>query len=213
MPVIRTEVGQHNGESWKKSYRVLRDGLWYINVPPAVARDMQLKDVTGKTMQEAEQKLRAVLAEHLTTKKTTCKVIYYQFEFSCYITKPAIPDEEHDFQVVLASQDISFTTGTAVSLAAEVYEETVTLMADGRRLYNYEHIPAKLPRGLRVGRMSGPQREFERPERVIDWTPEREAFFAQIGLALNDLIAKLHQLSSKPAALLKMADSGQKLLS
>ena len=43
---------------------------------------------------------------------------------------------------------------------------------------------------------------------VLEWTPEREEFFRQIGLAMEDLILRLNSVFGDTKKLLKFIDDG-----
>lgn len=227
MPVVKTEKIRHNGADFKKIIRIQQDGIFRITLPAAVSKDLAIpEEVKAKTQKEVEDLFDAILKEHTATKKSTKLVIYYSFKDTSYIwDKTEVEEDEEetdldfrrryvdDAELLRKTDDISFVSGTALMLYVAVFQQTATKLADGRVLYSYEHWKSTIPRGFRGGHIGeGPCDGTSLPETMMDWTPEREKFFAGLCIAMEDLIMKLAEITGDNAKLMLRADTGKFLL-
>ncbi len=222
MPVLSKTKMPFENTWYDRIVKVDARGSFTINLPPQVAAAVDVREVKGRTLSEAEGLAGDQIEKYRKTKRTTMKVIAYEYKCTAYITDPpAAPnvrpavthnaddeeDEFSDYRVLLYEQGISFTNGLALSLEAGVFEETATVSADGKStVYRYKKIQSTIPIAVSHRlKPCGP----DRAEPMMPWTEEREAFFTKIGLALSSLVLQLHQATEDETKLRKLIDSGQ----
>lgn len=227
MPQVKTSKIYVGGVMFVRKVRCNAAGVFHISLPADVAEFVGFAEVTGSSLREAETAFDAVIVRFTEARTETRRVILYEFKATCRVVEP---DEEllakfgsgeeeplgypdGAYCVRFARDDISFCDGTALALQCGVYVETVVTARDGSKRYRYKpevskYIPPGLCR-LQSGSRTGP---YNSPlVNRLDWTEQRELFFAKLGLALEALICRLDQLTSDPGKLIELADKGASL--
>lgn len=237
------------GLDFRRRVRVLADGLFYVNLPPAVSRALNIgKDVTADTLDEAVREWDRTIKRFIESSTTEKVVILYAFQFNVRIYGPGPgpgPDLDHldgftedqrrsglpkdwdpakhepteDDIIILREDDVNFSDGVVVAVAAKTVIEREIKQADGSCRYCYDDLELDDPRNLpdQMSKSRGSNRVFnasydqQGPDQM-EWTPERHAFWCAIDGAMNSLAWKLNKLRESPDLLLSMADSGTPLL-
>ena len=113
-------------------------------------------------------------------------------------------------RVLFESKQISFAEGEALCLAVAVYTEYKIKLQDAKTRYRYEFCRSSIPYGADDRNLTerfNPE-DADHDSCMVEWSPEREAFFASLVIALEGLIIKLHELTQDKKKLLLFADRG-----
>lgn len=214
MPIVsntdycNTELGIH----YRKKLRYSpRDGGFSIDLPDQVTQILQQDSVNGKTDEETEKAFRDAMQRFKEAKTVSRKVIVYTIEFDVRFC-----DEEGHIKHYQPAPGIKEASSDRVGLrlmAAVCTEHRTTVDVVGRsgkepevRCY-YEHIDSSLP-----FKYEGRWRSYGGPKvNVIDWTPDREAFFKDIIDKLHVLILKIAEVCQSPDYLLDWLEEGRLL--
>ena len=154
-------------------------------------------------MGDVLNRYQEALVEYEKTTSVTRKLIVYQFKCKAYIWHPT--EERVIYKSSQGGSEISFCDGTAVGIAATVVEETEFTQSTGKPHYSYKVVASSLPKGMQ--KLWTPV-HGERVRVFMDWTQEREDFFARIGRGIEAVILQLATLDNpKDAAMI--ADTGK----
>jgi len=223
MPVVKTSRIVFGGEPFTQRISCDSKGRFNALLPEPVWESNGGSKVSGATLEEVEKRFAAAVSLYQASKTSVNKVILYRFSTTCRILsaggrKRILAADVDDGDAVNLSteclhsrDDISFAEGTSLSLCAGVYAESARVNPDGTVKYSYKELPsALLPPGIRPG--SGSCKlcgvAASQAGNRLDWTEQRERFFARLAVALEDLIVNLIDLTEEPARLAAMADTG-----
>jgi hypothetical protein len=206
MPVISREKYFINGEEIVKITRVLKDGLFRIDLPDYVQEKLGVADVSHETRIGADTLYKEVVQNYLDAKTTLKKVILYKFKMNGFVMGPAshgeffIPGEDDpDQEICLFKRgDFHFDRGMVVGVMARVYMEERNEREDGDIFWHYETVDSDddLPWGI-LDKLA-PHRQDRAPEDGrMDWTPQRHAFFVGLHKAMSELILKIETLTKQ----------------
>jgi len=202
MPVVKTETIHIDGKEFKLQVRVNADGKFRIKVPGMFQEKIGCsKEVVEPTMDKAWKAFNKLWKQYRAAQTTTRKVILYQCGMQARII-----GADGECKLDVDDSDCHFTPGIVLAVAAVVAEESTTYRGEGQRSYkNYKGLDSSIPESLsRKLRRVGCKDDSE----VLEWTPEREEFFRQIGLAMEDLILRLNSVFGDTKKLLKFIDDG-----
>jgi len=174
------------GKTFKKVVKVSAGGTFSIALPADVAAALHVKSAEGNTLDAAESKFNAALAEFNESSTTYKPVILYD-----------IDTKNHWFN------------GIGICVAAGIYTESCTALPSGQERFDYVALDNKhnLPSGLRDNDLE--PRWGNEAANKIDFTEERKLFFEKIYEAMKSLSEKLEDLGNDQSKLVEMADSGR----
>ena len=231
MAVVKTQTMYVLGREFKMQIRVLKDGLFRIKLPSWVSADLTFGEVSHETQRGVEKKFEDTIKQVALSRQQVRKVIMIDYRAAARIWErwepPAPTRDEHeedeyedydpwhedDNELLLGSHNIphehslSFNSGGGLTVYAQVFEEKHIVLEDGLNQYKYTHIPSSIPPTLGLGHgCEGPSKHQVlrgRPQGVIEWTPEAEAFFAALGHNLDRLIMGIHDFMSQDTPLIE----------
>ncbi len=212
MPVVSTEKTKFEGIDFTKVIKVDSDGEFSIELPPLLVKTLQLKDskVRARTKDLVLGAFSDQCNAYRKAKTTTRKVILYRGEFSAHVMSA------DGKKALISVKDVSFSNGMALDIGVGVYDEIKVEHEDNYHSYRYNYVTSDIPKALKIEDTShvDPSDKRESDTQVLDWTKEREAFFANMGTLLQGLIIKLHDMSEdrKKFAALTNQPGGFKLL-
>jgi len=211
MAKVKTAKIRFEGSIFVQEFHCSAAGEFSCAFPPAVSAAMGKHQAKGKTIQECERAWNDVMAEYREKKTSTRKVIYYSASISGTI--------EAGDKLLLQRKDVSFSQGLTLGLFVGIYDETIYSYADGSKRYRYSETEGEntLPRSLGCYEMTSDDPSHKGlcddiPDGVIEWTPAREKFFADMGLAFERLVLSVADSFKDDKAVLKLVDSGRNLL-
>lgn len=193
MPVVsKTQHPITGDRTFVRIISVDAGGQFKCNLPAAVERVVGQSHVVGTTKAEVERAFSAALKTWRESSTRESTVILWRID--------------GDFGA-------SFRTGITLNLCASVFKETV-VTSNGSETRDFDEIGNTLPEELRRG-----AHEIERLGRYgksnvcrMEWTPEREAFFAKLGASMQAVAEVLRTLDDVEYAM-RCADTGSLLLS
>ena len=198
MPLVKTEtIDLHGGDFLRKIKWDGRREYFYSSLPKYVADVLENQSVRGHTLKEVRTRWDAEIEKYDKLKKTERKVIVFEYEGDVDIEKgePDPPDDEdghcwgQDMRMEVKIE-LSYWVGFEVATPSE-------------KTYRDIHGHGK----------SVDQGRYNNNTRVIEWTHEREAFFAGMIDSLKVAHDKAEKFfNTKPKSLLDRIDSGTKLL-
>lgn len=206
MATIKKETIGFNGVAIIREVKCDRKGIFSINLPKdlweklGINSHIQAKDLD--TVLREWDSLVKQFDEAMTSRR---KVIVYKLEVTARVYR-----EERPHQPILDKDEINFTHGLAMDFAAGVFEEEHVKLK-GRENKIYHRTDTSIPYGSgRLNHVEYHGRDYQ----IIDWSPEREEFFANVIGSFETLILRLHEFlgDEKPEKLLKLIDSGVPLL-
>jgi hypothetical protein len=205
MPVVKTDTflfeGKDGPRQFKRQVQCDTKGRFSINLPTEVAEVLGVGVACGRTMDDAFREWKDLLIKYKATQTASRKVILYTAAFTCYIWQGD--------RVVENRNDVHFTRGgTAINVAALVCMEHVRTLPDGSKNYSYSPIEGHaLPTGI-MNRFPMPRLAEPKPfPTLMEWTAEREEFFARIGRGMDALCLKLASITDDPNKLAEIANS------
>lgn len=178
-----------------------KTNLFSINMP-AGAEPVCGKEVTGHSMKEVEKAYRE--ASELFTNSTLVKskVIVMEFGASCYI--------ERDDKLILEMNDSwGHSDGLKICLSCGVFEKHSYKTVNDRAIEEYKEIHT-ITDSTAFGNWGPSPGDNDIVE--IPWTKEREQFFLELSLALENIIIKLNEFSQDKKSILKFINKRIKLL-
>ena len=220
MAIVKTSKQRFEGAQFTVRVRFSsKDGRFEITLPNAITRLTGVKEVGSDTLDGVEAEYKSALKEYRESKTTERKVIVYKVEANAWVFRRAdgTPGHVHDddASVVFHADDISFADGCGLTLYAAVMIERTLTPTDGEPSISYETVEdTGLPRSLEHsdhGVVHGYGADDE--AQVIDWTPEREAWFAHVGRQLEDMVINVYKTLGDTKKALKLMDSGRMLMS
>lgn len=223
MPVVKRSQTIFGGEPFVQQVYCDSNGNFTIQLPKPVWESYGKRMVTGRTLEVVEKEFANAVALYHASKTTFNKVLLYEFQANCFILSAAdrgkilnmdanASEEESGLEgsCLHKLNDMSFCCGTGLSLRVGVYQETVRVNPNGTTQYSYQGLPSVLlPPGIQQGSEIGfcPRGGVQAHNR-LEWTENRERFFARLALALEELIVNLIDLTDKPEQLALRADAG-----
>ena len=219
MPVVKSEQIRFEHELFVKKIRFSsRSGLFAITLPKQLEKRMDIGEVTSETLVGVEKAFKEAIARYKAAQTTSRKVIVYKIEANAWVYRkpdgqPAT-EHDHDAEVVFQESGISFAEGCGLTIYADVMIENTLVTADGQKSKSYEDVEHSIPRSL--GRDGG-HRIADRwgtvdDAVVIDWTPEREAWFRHVGTQFEDLVMKVFTTLGDTKKALQLMDAGRMLM-
>ena len=199
------------------------DGLFSIDYPSEVSCSLDKRVEEGATKDDVATEWWKTCDNILQAVVATRKVILYRFEANCKISNHH-PDEEKAedrWENIINRNDFSMGDGLIIGILADVFEETRKTFPDGKSSYEYDRVwddDLQQWMGIRGtinhGRFRTSMWDLggQPYKDLIDWTPERQEFFQSFNDNLAALIIKLNDMLSSSDNLLKVVDSGVKLL-
>jgi len=209
MAVISKTIFFFGGEEYTRRIKCDARGIFTCNLPPCAMERLGFDNISAKTLDELERNWANAKKSYEESGTNRRKVIIYKVQSTARVERGKFEDD--NYQLIFEAGDVAFCSGTAIDLACGVYEETEVSLAGGKKRYTYKPVDSSISRGLRFKEIDR-YRENSRHESLMEWTPHREQFFAEIGMALEALIVKLSQFMSEPLALEQKIDAGIKLL-
>lgn len=196
-----------------------RDGRFAITLPKAIKRSMGIDEVGSDTLNGVNVEYKRVLKEYRDSKTAERKVIVYKVEANVWVYRrsdgtPGHPHDDDDASVLFQVRDISFGDGCGLTLFAEVMVER-TLQSGDKKYVSYKVVEDTiLPNGLRKsdGRVADEFGKTGEDVHVIDWTPERERWFAHVGRQLEDMVMNVCKTLGDEDVALELMDSGRMLM-
>lgn len=166
--------------------------------------------VSAKTLEDVEKKYWKTIKAYKEAKTTRRKVIAYKVEAQVYIHRVKEG-------VFFKRKDISFADGCGLTVYAEVAIEETHHHTKGEKHLSYESVEdTLLPCGMCNGD-HGIANQFGRIDEdihVIDWTLEREKWFAHIGFQLENMVMNVSETlgHEDTDVALQLIDSGHMLM-
>lgn len=219
MSTVKSEKIRFEGKEFVKRVRFSsRSGLFSITLPRQIQERMNVGEVSSDTMKGVQAEFKKTVDMYKAAQTTERKVIVYKVEVNAWVWRlpdgaPAGSDDD-DASVVFQANDISFADGCGLTIFAEVMVERTLRTADGEESLSYEEVDEHtLPKSLGLGNNRIADR-FGTTEdvRVIDWTPEREAWFRDVGLRLEDMVVNVCRTLGDTERALQLMDSGRMLM-
>ncbi len=140
MPTISRQQIGFEKTIFLRELKVSSEGIFSIELPPAVVASGTQSPVTGKSKDDAVRAFNAALTQYQDSKTTVRRVILFRFQSTCCIVRGE--------KCVKADKDIWFVNGTAISLCAQVYDEAETKRSNGSSHFRYTPIPSSIPDGF-----------------------------------------------------------------
>ncbi len=172
-----------------KKISVDSSGQFKCTLPNPVYAAFGKSYVVGNSLAAAEKEYNVIVDKFHTSATTTRKIIAWDFN---------------------GDWDHSFRKGITLNLAAQVFIET-TITAGDSKLVTYEtDRPNDLPGELSNGAhdIVGYSRT---PTGIMEWTPEREAFFCRLANSMLAVVKVIQQLKD-PAKAIAFADGKSQFL-
>lgn len=183
MPVISKSKENCLGQQFTRVIKVNADGQFTSNVAPIITATLGVGEVSGASKSEMQRKYAELIERCENAVTTTRKVIVYKYKAHAYIMR--------DERCVLRRDDLSFAEGLGICLAAAVFEEVTT-----NDLTSYNEIESSIPESaLNCHLAYSTPCKHACNGHLIEWTEDREAFFAKICGAMEALALQMEALS------------------
>ena len=200
MPVINTQKLHFERDEFIRKISVDKNGNFSCNLPPAVTALIGTEKCYGKTKNELEAAYERTIKEYESAQTVKRKVILFSIQLGGTICRGDA--------CVFKRDDVSFADGLAIDIAAEVFEECCVRATEGAPRYNYTRLESSIPESLRGRRYDTWSTCGRQLSNQLEWTQERENFFAKLGLAMESIILELDKLETIDK-LTAIADSGK----
>ena len=206
--ISKEQIGFETG-SFLRVIKVNSEGTFSIELPEPVKRTVGFGVVEAESKDAALRMFGEALKKHRESRSTKRKVILFHIERTAYVWR-------NDKCVLNATgsgggRTVAFAKGVALAVAANVFEETRIEMEGDKVRFNYDILPSTLPKSMQEGREIMPVAQLEARNK-IDWTEERETFFARLGLAIENIILELEKLDSPETVSALIEAGGFKML-
>lgn len=210
MAKIATETFNRAGIIFKLDVHVSADGTFKIALPEEVAKFSDVSKVEARTKNEVWSKAVDRIVAFLDSRTETRKVILFQSNISASIY--AYDAEYPHGKAVLKRSDISFAECAMLGFNADVLIETKRTTKD-RVEYDYKRAESSIPDSCRFRHINylNPNKLSERMH-MLDWTQEREDFFANLCISFENLILKIDGLTKDKDVFASLVDNGVKML-
>lgn len=206
MAVVSTRKKYFFGENFTQRINVRSDGTFYCKIPPKAAEILGCSDkISAETLVDLEREFDRCIDAAVNHDVQESKVILY-----CIALKGSI-DGRPKFD------EISFCSGLGLSLIAGVFKRLQYKVTKVGLSTKYELLKSSIPESAMTYGSSELGSGYTIPEHdddifCLEWTKEREKFFANAVSGLEDLILKLSECR-QPDAILKLSSKKGKLLS
>jgi hypothetical protein len=202
MPKVKQESINFEGTTFVSVYSVDGRGLFTVQLPESVRQILNYSCITAATLEACQQEFKNTLQKYYEAQTTTKRVILYEILATAYVW-----DDQKE-RCLYNEKDISFCEGCAVSVAAQVFDERAIQSSKGSIHYRYDKVEdCKLNKRAVTYAARFDTWPRTRPEKRLDYTPEREEFFIKISRGLEAVILQLDQLNNTETAL-QCIDSG-----
>ena len=212
MPVVKSWKDGFEGMNTVVRVRFsAKSGLFAIRMQPKIVEKLGIgSDVSADTLDAVEKKYWKTIKDYKEARTTRRKVIAYKVEAQVNI-------ERAEGGVYFKRQDISFADGCGLTVYAEIAIEESHHQADGDIHLSFEHVAnTLLPRGMFLAD-HGITQNFGRVDKdikIIDWTLEREKWFAHVGRQLENMVMNVSETlgNEDTGVALQLIDSGHMLM-
>ena len=212
MAVVKSWKDRFEGKDTVTRVRFsAKSGMFAIKMEPKLVEKLGIgSDITADTLDAVEKKYWKTIKAYKEARTTRRKIIAYKVEAQVYICR-----EKED--TYFKREDISFGDGCGLTVYAEVAIEESHHQAKGRVHLSYKHVAdSLLPRGMYKSD-HGIVKQFGRIDEdihVIDWTLEREKWFAHVGRQLENMVMNVSETlgSEDVDVALQLIDSGHMLM-
>jgi hypothetical protein len=204
MPTVKTDTLRINGRDFRRVVKFNPNGGFTISLPEEWAAVLGCDNVRADRLAAVLALWNTANTDYTAAATVESKVILYRFHANAYVM-----DEQTG--KCLLSKSMSFVDGHAVEVCASVAtEQKITL--NGKTTFKYVLLDSTIPDP--PGSKASPWRATPSSNRstCLPWSEQREAFFARLVVAIQRIALDLHEIDTKPGALLKAADSGRLLL-
>lgn len=212
MAVISKQKVSFAGKPFLRVIKVDAKGEFSMDLPPALIERLQLQRsyVTAPSKEQVLKAYKDKCQEYHTAQTSTRKVILYSSEFSGYIV-------DQKTEQVLLNKHSHYGKGLSLDVGVGVYTETKVVNATGTASYDYTWVKSSIPYSValrRVPTRMDPENFRSDDPHLLEWTQQREDFFASLARLLEALILKLHDMGEKREILAMVSNSrdGIKLL-
>ena len=179
-----------------------KDGKFKIQVPPG-ARDICGEYVYGDTLKEVNKAYEEASAIYLDASVKEEKVIVISFQGECRI-------EENGKIVFECDKGYSSSEGIEFELQCEVFIKRTWTCPDCDTVEKYIETDHSIPES--AGYRSWTPGVGGTGNIEVPWSEEREKFFAELVIVIQNIIRKLSEFTADAKSVLKFADRGLKLL-
>lgn len=169
---------------------------------PVGAHNACGKYVYGETLDEVNKAYKAASTTFLDSTMKEEKVIVIAFEGECRI-------EENEKIVFECDRGYGGHDGINLELKCEVFIKQTWTCPDGDSVDKYIETEHSIPESSGYGWPSAPGGEGTIE---VPWSKERERFFAELVMAIQNIIRKLSEFTTNAKSILKIADRGARLL-
>lgn len=192
MPIISKQACglQADGSTYWRIVKVDSAGNFSCELPKHMAEVLGYATVGGASLDELTRMENKAKDDFTNATRKTRKVILYVNKVTAYMYKPGLEEEKH---VSFHVEDISFVDTQAVEFAACVANEIETKVGVSLQ-YEYELIPSTIPASTANALMCRSARRGKYTAQM-DWTQEREDFFAGLARGMEHLIRALHAMN------------------
>lgn len=191
-----------------------KTGRFTAKLPDSVAKALQVTHAESDTLEGIEKRVRDLMRDFEQAETITRKVIVCKVEATLTVFRPDEKTGEKSW--VFQRSDISFQDGAALAFACGIYNEISTKKGSGSdRLRRYE--PAysfdddPISSAFRVSHGASSMIDPEECT-VMDWTQEREDFFAATCRSFEELTLRLFAFFGDKTKMIESIDSGMRLL-
>ena len=170
----------------------LKDKKFRCDIPKEAREVLGFQRITADSLKELEQKYDKAAQDYDSKIVKRRKVIVYSLDAK------------------MVEENLNFGGGTpldqgaGLTVFARVMEELTYERRD--RDKRYETVKSSLPEAMCYHWGEPHIVDVNNEMKVIDWTPEREEFFRQLGEALCELIRRCHKALSDDKKLIKAID-------
>lgn len=178
-----------------------KDGKFKIQVPPG-ARDICGEFVYGETLDEVNKAYETASAMYLDASVKDEKVIVIAFEGVCRI-------EENEKIVFECDNGYSPYNGIQLELQCEVFIKRTWTCPDCDTIEKYIEIDHSISESANYTWTPG---VGTKGHIEVPWSEEREQFFAELVIAIQNIIRKLSEFTADAKSVLEFTDRGLKLL-
>jgi len=198
MPLVKTETIELHGEDYLRKIKWNgRREYFFSSLPKYIADVLDNPSVSGSTLKEVRERWDAEINKYDKLKKTERKVIVFEYEGDVDIEKGE-PDPPEDKDGPCYGQAMEMEV--RIELKYWVGFEVAT---PSEKTYRDIHGHGK----------SVDQARYNNSTHVIEWSEEREAFFANLIRRLKESHEEADKFfSKKPKTIIQAIDSHAKLL-
>lgn len=189
MAVVKTQDLQLPTGRFKLKVKCDAGGEFSADFPSPMVYILGRSKAKGKSLKECETDFWAGVQDFKEAHTQKRKVIAYMME---------------------GGGDLAFRCGIAMQLTAVVYEETKIAVDGEKPRCEYSEVESTLPDEMTYVGNRYSHYTFPQNAELIDWTPEREAFFKNLGDAMLAVVKAVSEIRDADK-LLALMESGSQL--